>query len=65
MKERLARTPQLYIKPEIQTALDEFQKQVKEGTGVQAVDALEGELRSRQERAIKAFRDRHKQERIS
>jgi ABC-type transport system involved in cytochrome c biogenesis permease subunit len=65
MKERLARTPQLYIKPEIQTALEEFQKQVKEGTGVQAVDALEGELRSRQERALKAFRDRHKQERIS
>ena len=49
MKERLARTPQLYIKPEIQTALEEFQKQVKEGTGVQAVDALEGELRSRRE----------------
>jgi ABC-type transport system involved in cytochrome c biogenesis permease subunit len=65
MKERLARTPQLYIKPEIKAALEEFQKQVKEGKGNEAVDALAAELKHRQEQTVQAFRDRHKQERIS
>jgi ABC-type transport system involved in cytochrome c biogenesis permease subunit len=65
MKERLARTPQLYIKPEIKTALDEFQKEVKEGKGNETVEALAAELKRRQEQTVQAFRDRHKQERIS
>lgn len=52
MRERLARVPQLYIKPEFLTALQTLQKQIKAGNAKPVLDELEAELKTRREKQV-------------
>jgi ABC-type transport system involved in cytochrome c biogenesis permease subunit len=60
MKDRLARAPQLYISPERQQALRQFQERVKAGTADKLLDELATELQQRVNEKIQAFEARHK-----
>lgn len=55
--ERLSRTPQLYIGPEQQHALEAFQAQIKDGHGLDAIDELAAGLRARSDRRIKEMEE--------
>jgi ABC-type transport system involved in cytochrome c biogenesis permease subunit len=60
MLERLSRTPQLYISPERQDALRQFQDEIKAGRGTKAIDDLAGILKDRSAQKVKQFEDLHK-----
>jgi ABC-type transport system involved in cytochrome c biogenesis permease subunit len=48
--ERVRATPQLYVKPEQQQALEQFQQRIKGGTADRSIDELEKELATRRTR---------------
>jgi ABC-type transport system involved in cytochrome c biogenesis permease subunit len=57
---RLEQTPQLYISPERQQSLREFQDALKSEQGLKAVDELAGVLNQRNEQTVQEFLDRYK-----
>ncbi len=59
MRDRLSRSPQLYIDPERQKTLSAFQQKIKSGQGSQAIDELEHMLTQRDEKRIQQFREGH------
>jgi ABC-type transport system involved in cytochrome c biogenesis permease subunit len=60
LSDRLAHMPQLYIAPERQQALREFQQQVKNGTWQKAIDELAAELKARTEKRARDFEETDK-----
>ena len=65
MKERVKNAPHLYISPEHQEALAQFQKNVAAGNGAQDVEALETVLKERRGQTVQQFlefRSKGKQE---
>jgi ABC-type transport system involved in cytochrome c biogenesis permease subunit len=57
MRDRLARSPQLYIDPARQKTLSAFQQKIKSGQGSQAIDELEAMLKGRDLERIRQFRE--------
>jgi ABC-type transport system involved in cytochrome c biogenesis permease subunit len=52
MQDRLARLPQLYLSPEYQTDLKEFQDQIKAGTARTRLTELAAQIRQRDEKTL-------------
>src|SRR5207302_9426984 len=52
MKDRLADSPQLYLKPELRQALEAFQQEVKAGKGQQAVEDLAEPMKQQRQQKV-------------
>src|SRR5262249_39114114 len=57
MRDRLSRSPQLYIDPARQKTLTTLQQKIKRGQGSQAIDELEHLLGARDEKRLQQFRE--------
>jgi ABC-type transport system involved in cytochrome c biogenesis permease subunit len=55
MRDRLSRSPQLYIDPERQKTLSAFQQKIKSGQGGQAIDELQQMLHRRDDERLHQF----------
>jgi ABC-type transport system involved in cytochrome c biogenesis permease subunit len=55
MKERVKNAPQLYVSPEHQESLAQFQKKVQEGKGAEEADALASVLAERRHKVVQDF----------
>jgi ABC-type transport system involved in cytochrome c biogenesis permease subunit len=60
MLDRLSRTPQLYISPQRQEALKQFQQEIKSGHGTKAIDELADIFKERSDQKIKQFEELHR-----
>lgn len=62
MKQRVKDFPQLYLSPEHQAALEDFQAKVQAGNGAEAIAELEPIMRERRQQLVKEYMDLLKQD---